>query len=180
MTTGSFMTTNEEQAATLESRDYKDPQCVCYDIGRDAFNQGQNAQYKPAIEPELQPTIVAKGPGAVSSGYTVRRLTPLECERLQGFPDGWTDIGEWTDSNGKTKECKDSYRYKALGNSIAIPPWTWVLERLCRFGKATTMASLFDGIGGFSLIWERINGKSSAIWASEIEEFPIAVTKKHF
>ena len=58
------------------------------------------------------------------STYQVRRLTPMECERLQGFPDGWTDIGEWTDTKGKVhKESTDSARYKALGNSIAIPPW---------------------------------------------------------
>lgn len=42
------------------------------------------------------------------------------------------------------------------------------------------MASLFDGIGGFPLIWEQLNGKGSCLWASEIEEFPIAVTKIHF
>ena len=48
----------------------------------------------------------------------VRRLTPLECERLQGFPDGWTDIGEWVDSKGKKHKAADSPRYKALGNSI--------------------------------------------------------------
>lgn len=118
----------------------------------------------------------------VATEYIVRRLTPLECERLQGFPDGWTDIGEYTDSKGKVhKECADSARYKALGNSIAIPPWTYVLQRLsvcC--GTEATMASLFDGIGGFPLIWERINGKGSCLWASEIEDFPIAVTKYHF
>jgi len=51
----------------------------------------------------------------------VRRLTPLECERLQGFPDGWTDIGDWTDSRGKKHKAADSPRYKALGNSIALP-----------------------------------------------------------
>ena len=43
--------------------------------------------------------------------------------------------------------------------------------------KSITMASLFDGIGGFPYIWEQINGKGSCLWASEIEEFPIAVTK---
>ena len=43
--------------------------------------------------------------------------------------------------------------------------------------KMLTMGSLFDGIGGFPLIWEEINGKGSCLWASEIEEFPIAVTK---
>ena len=112
------------------------------------------------------------------SGYIVRRLTPLECERLQGFPDGWTDIGEWTDSNGKVKKTSDSARYKALGNSIAIPPWKWVLKRICAcYERDATMASLFDGIGGFPYIWEQFNGKGSCLWASEIEEFPIAVTK---
>ena len=43
-----------------------------------------------------------------------------------------------------------------------------------------TLGSLFDGIGGFPLIWETLNGKGSCLWASEIEEFPIAVTKYHF
>lgn len=112
----------------------------------------------------------------------VRRLTPLECERLQGYPDGWTDIGPWTDSAGKLhKESSDSARYKALGNSIALPPWAWVLKRLCAcYERTATMASLFDGIGGFPLIWERLNGAGSCLWASEIEEFPIAVTKMRF
>jgi len=106
---------------------------VAYGIGRDAFNQGQNAQFRPAIEAELQPTLVAKGPGAVAeptyssskasfftyaeeeiantlvatdykdpplindydaTDYIVRRLTPTECARLQGFPDWWcSDLG---------------------------------------------------------------------------------------
>jgi len=99
-----------------------------FGIGRDAYNQGQNAKFTPTIEEELQPTLVAKGPGAVAApygfdpsasrdlgqyfledcgntvvngtcpgyhngvvetGYTVRRLTPTECARLQGFPDWW-------------------------------------------------------------------------------------------
>jgi DNA (cytosine-5)-methyltransferase 1 len=112
----------------------------------------------------------------------VRRLTPLECERLQGYPDGWTNIGEWVDTKGKRhKESSDAARYKALGNSIVLPPWRFVLYRLCmQLGHVGTMASLFDGIGGFPLIWEQINGKGSCLWASEIEEFPIAVTKRRF
>ena len=114
---------------------------------------------------------------------TVRRLTPLECERLQGFPDGWTDIGAWVGENGKSHaESADTARYKALGNSIALPPWAYVLTRLslCVGCGHPTMASLFDGIGGFPLIWEWLNGKGSCLWASEIEDFPIAVTKYHF
>ncbi len=117
----------------------------------------------------------------VRVNHIVRRLTPLECERLQGFPDGWTDIGEWVDSKGKKHKDADSPRYKALGNSIAIPPWKWVCKRLCAcYERDATMASLFDGIGGFPLIWEQLNGKGSCLWASEIEEFPIAVTKLRF
>ena len=68
-----------------------------------------------------------------------------------------------------------------MGNSIALPPWSWVLKRLCAYyERDATMASLFDGIGGFPLIWERLNGPGSCLWASEIEEFPIAVTKARF
>ena len=111
----------------------------------------------------------------------VRRLTPLECERLQGFPDHWTDLGEWTDSKGKRHKDADSPRYKALGNSVALPPWKWLLKRLCgNYERDATMASLFDGIGGFPLIWEQLNGRGTCLWASEIEEFPIAVTKRRF
>jgi DNA (cytosine-5)-methyltransferase 1 len=109
----------------------------------------------------------------------VRRLTPLECERLQGYPDGWTDIGDWTDSKGKKHKAADSPRYKALGNSIALPFWQYLARRICaQYECDITMGSLFDGIGGFPLVFERCGAK--AVWASEIEEFPIAVTKKHF
>lgn len=91
MTTGSFAQVSENMAPTVLARDYKDPTAVCYGIGRDTFNQGKNAKFAPTFEPELQPTLVAKGPGAIQSGYTVRRLTPTECARLQGFPDWWCD-----------------------------------------------------------------------------------------
>lgn len=149
--------------------------CVahCMDVG--FFNSYQ----------DLSPTLLArtyKDPHLVCNvKHIVRRLTPLECERLQGFPDGWTDIGEWVDSKGKRHKESDSPRYKALGNSIAIPPWKWVCKRLCAcYERDATMASLFDGIGGFPYIWEQLNGKGSCLWASEIEEFPIAVTKLRF
>lgn len=111
----------------------------------------------------------------------VRRLTPLECERLQGFPDGWTDIGDWIDTKGKKHKSADAPRYKALGNSIALPFWLWMLRRMSEYLPAgATMGSLFDGIGGFPLCWETVHGKGKARWASEIEEFPIAVTKMRF
>ena len=140
------------------------------------------------------------GNNVVRTRYIVRRLTPLECERLQGYPDGWTQIGEvvgydrqvdeitggeyvqaiyeYIDENGKKKKTSDAARYKALGNSIALPPWKWVLKRLCAcYERDATMASLFDGIGGFPYLWEQLNGKGTCLWASEIEEFPMAVTK---
>lgn len=122
----------------------------------------------------------------VITNMVVRRLTPMECERLQGFPDGWTDIGDWvkTDKRGreiKVKGSADSPRYKALGNSIALPFWDWMLRRMARYlPEGATLGSLFDGIAGYPLIWERIHGRGTARWASEIEPFPIAVTKKHF
>lgn len=121
--------------------------------------------------------------------YIVRRLTPLECERLQGYPDGWTDIGDWIDSKGKKhKGDSDSPRYKALGNSIAISTddhrdssWDMIIKRIsAELYYKPKMGSLFDGIGGFPLLWERYNGAGTAVWASEIEEFPIAVTKLRF
>lgn len=115
------------------------------------------------------------------TNMVVRRLTPLECTRLQGYPDGWVDIGDWTDEKGKKHKDADSPKYKALGNSIALPFWDWMLRRMARYlPEGATLGSLFDGIAGFPLIWERIHGKGTARWASEIEPFPIAVTKKWF
>lgn len=113
--------------------------------------------------------------------WIVRRMTPTECERLQGYPDGWTDIGEWTDTKGKKHKPADSPRYKALGNSIALPQWFWIAQKMKSYmGDGAKLGSLFDGIGGFPLVWETTYGIGTARWASEIEEFPIAVTKKHF
>ena len=216
---------------------------VCTDVG--FFNSFQ----------ERSPTLLARGykdPHLVHEpNHIVRRLTPLECERLQGYPDGWTLIGEpkevtikdymtiqipgrdckykdeaeafdawaetteydedgnpivefdlknfgfvdqkvligehkeiqyfYKDEKGKKKRCADSQRYKALGNSIALPFWKVLVKRIsAMYDRDATMASLFDGIGGFPLIWEQINGKGSCLWASEIEEFPMAVTKVRF
>ncbi len=110
----------------------------------------------------------------------VRRLTPMECERLQGYPDEWTDIGDWVDSKGKKhKGESDGPRYKALGNSIALCWWEWLAEKICaEYDRPVEIASLFDGIGGFPLVFSRHGG--IPVWASEIEEFPIAVTKVRF
>lgn len=92
---------------------------------------------------------------------------------------GWTDIGEWTDSKGKTRQTSDTNRYKALGNSIALPYWKVLARRIAaQYDRDITMGSLFDGIGGFPLAFEHCGAK--AVWASEIDDYCIAVTKKHF
>lgn len=147
------------------------------DVTQDVSNTICANDYK---EPKVVYDARGNGDGTGECSI-VRRLTPLECERLQGFPCGWTDIGDWVDSNGKKRKTTDSARYKALGNSIALPPWKWVLKRLsAQYERDATMASLFDGIGGFPLIWEQLNGRGSCLWPSEIDEFPIAVTSKRF
>lgn len=118
----------------------------------------------------------------------VRRLTPIECARLQGYPDDWCEIGEWADSKGKLHKDADSPKYKALGNSIAVGFannhsgfWMWLMKRIsAQYERSATLGSLFDGIGGFPLAWARYNGAGNCRWASEIEEFPMAVTRKHF
>ena len=62
----------------------------------------------------------------VQTGKTVRRLTPIECERLQGFPDDYTNIKE---------KCPDGHRYKAMGNSMAVPVMRWIGERIHQENK---------------------------------------------
>lgn len=167
--------------STIVSRS---PSVVAYAIGNGQANNTGIYNKVGALNCMHDQQIVMysdKEHGQSAIKWIVRRLTPLECERLQGFPDGWTDIGDWTDGKGKKHKAADSARYKALGNSIAIPPWTWILHRLgVACGADKSMASLFDGIGGFPLIWERLNGAGSCSWSSEIDEFCIAVTKLRF
>lgn len=138
-----------------------DRHAVVYALDRASFNQGVNAQYDFEISDKgINSTVVAKGPSAVAYKmlcclrWIIRRLTPLECERLQGYPDFWTclkpketldgaEFSFWrdvmiTDKKIKGKQCNehptpeqltkwynklecDGSRYKALGNSLAIP-----------------------------------------------------------
>ena len=89
--------TQQEQTPSLMARDGKDPPLVSlpsYCLDRACFASGENAQYRLNVREEVAATLVAEGPSAVAevdSMYIVRRLTPLECCRLQGFPDGWTE-----------------------------------------------------------------------------------------
>lgn len=148
---------NEDVSFTLNATD---KHAVAYGIDRAAFNQGQNAKYSFAVEQEVQPTMVAKGPGAVAAPtyssskasfftnaekelantlvatdykdppmindtndnaeYIVRRLTPTECARLQGFPDGWCkNLETENPTDGDVAFWKDVFEThrKAMGTS---------------------------------------------------------------
>jgi DNA (cytosine-5)-methyltransferase 1 len=164
----------------IRSRDYKDPNIVCYD----ARGNG-DGMLSPTITGDHNSRITDYTAVVIEKiiRWIVRRLTPTECERLQGYPDGWTDLGEWVDSKGKVHKPADTPRYKALGNSIALPQWYYVLGGIAdRLPDNATLGSLFDGIGGFPYVWAQLHAgrKELCVWASEIEEFPIAVTKVHF
>ena len=140
---------------------------VAIGLDRASFNQGKNAQFGFKVEEECAPTVISKGPGAVSFepglarregadnrfgdevtstlrakmgdnlpavavDYIVRRLTPLECERLQGLPDGYTKIPH----RGKSAdECPDTPRYKALGNGWAVNCARWICQRIQEYEK---------------------------------------------
>lgn len=143
--------------STMKQRDYKDAtdlvvEPICFEprsqdgvhrIHGDispTLNTAQGGQRQPCVmsidcrnlrETAVHGTLQAKEnggqslnySGAIRTGYTVRRLTPLECERLQGYPDGWTALDH------EDKPVSDTQRYKALGNSFAIPNALFVISR---------------------------------------------------
>jgi site-specific DNA-cytosine methylase len=193
-----------------------DRHAVCFD--RATFNQGINAQYDfEVLQEGIVSTVVAKGPSGVCYDtrgtvivkksprkYIIRRLTPTECARLQGFPDWWSTLAPynpadaefWEDVrkthaeiNGKkykpVKDIKkwydklhtDSAEYKMWGNGIALPNAEYVMYGVASQG-AKTLGSLFDGSGGFPLAGI-LNG-ITPLWSSEVEPYPIAVTKSRF
>lgn len=179
-------------AGALPARDYKGPgradslgRVIAQPIGADLYNGTLTGDKAVTLTAATAKGGTNTGPSVIEKiiRWIVRRLTPTECERLQGYPDGWTDLGEWIDSKGKTHKDADTPRYKALGNSIALPQWYYVLGGIAdRLPDNATLGSLFDGIGGFPYVWAQLHAgrKELCVWASEIEEFPIAVTKKWF
>lgn len=147
----------------------KEPVCMSDRKGHNGITEDGTATTLTAEE-KARPTVGTS---------IVRRLTPMECIRLQGYPDTWLDIGDYTDENGRVRHEADTAKYKAAGNSIALPFWAWLFRRInAHYERQATMGSLFDGIGGFPLTALRSGIKP--LWASEIEAFPIAVCKKHF
>lgn len=179
-------------AGALLARDYKGPgradslgRVIAQPVGADLYNGTLTGDKAVTLTTATGQGGANTGPSVIEKiiRWIVRRLTPTECERLQGYPDGWTDLGEWVDSKGKAHKAADTPRYKALGNSIALPQWYYVLGGIAdRLPEDATLGSLFDGIGGFPYVWAQLHAgrKELCVWASEIEEFPIAVTKKWF
>ena len=162
-------------ASSLKERDYKD--------ATDLVVQGINGEVAGTLDASYY-----KGYGersgvereVVGTQSVIRRLTPRECCLLQGFPADWLDIGDWTDEKGKKHKDSDSAKYRAAGNSIALPFWQWLANRIVSQyeGKEVTIGSLFDGISGFPLVFSRAGARP--VWSSEIEPFCIAVAEKHF
>lgn len=179
-------------AGALLARDYKGPgradslgRVIAQPVGADLYNGNLTGDKAVTLTTATGQGGANTGPSVIEKiiRWIVRRLTPTECERLQGYPDGWTDLGSWVDSKGKAHKAADTPRYKALGNSIALPQWYYVLGGIAdRLPEDATLGSLFDGIGGFPYVWAQLHTgrKELCVWASEIEEFPIAVTKKWF
>jgi DNA (cytosine-5)-methyltransferase 1 len=96
------------------------------------IGRGENAgpQGTGATEGGPMFTLTKTDVHGVSQNMAVRRLTPVECERLQGFPDNWSRI-PW---KGKPEEeCPDGPRYKACGNSMAVPVMRWIGERIAAY-----------------------------------------------
>lgn len=179
-------------AGALLARNYKGPgradslgRVIAQPVGADLYNGTLTGDKAVTLTTATGQGGANTGPSVIEKiiRWIVRRLTPTECERLQGYPDGWTDLGDWVDSKGKAHKAADTPRYKALGNSIALPQWYYVLGGIAdRLPDNATLGSLFDGIGGFPYVWAQLHvgRKELCVWASEIEEFPIAVTKKWF
>lgn len=203
----------KDKTMSLKARDYKDPTIVAYGVDCRNFNESEEVfgtlQAKPNGGQSLNYS------GAVHTHYIVRRLTPTECARLQGFPDDWGHLQQKDDMtdeevefwrevfithqmvvNGKKREevqhrvetkkqiltwynklWTDGAEYKMWGNGVALPCVRLPIHNMAKLG-AKTMASLFDGSGGFPLagVLEGIE----PVWCSEIEPYPIAVTVERF
>ncbi len=111
-----------------------------------------------------------------NGAMAVRRLTPRECERLQGFPDDHTLI-PW---RGKSpQDCPDGPRYKALGNSMAVPCMAWIGKRIAMQHQGQVRyLSVCSGIEAASVAWEPLGWEPAAF--AEVEKFPSAVLAHHW
>lgn len=108
---------------------------VVYDM-----KQRHNPQESRDVQLTTENCSKIRGDSPIVHQHVVRRLTPVECERLQGFPDNYTNI-PWR----KSQESPDSLRYKALGNSMAVPVMRWIGERICMTTERINNANTIHG-----------------------------------
>ncbi|OTA14635.1 DNA -methyltransferase [Xenorhabdus vietnamensis] len=119
----------DDISSTLKARDCKGAtDLVTIALAGNTINRApENGGNGRGYQPEISYTLTTSDVHCVNYGYTVRRLTPVECERLQGFPDNHTQI-PW---KGKAAaDCPDGHRYRAIGNSMAVPVMAWIGERI--------------------------------------------------
>lgn len=121
-----------EQSPTCTA-DWHNP-AVCIAVAVDPVICMADNNAKAAIDEDMCGSlkVVGSAPSIAQGRMVVRRLTPMECERLQGFQDDWTKVPY----RGKpAEECPDGPRYKAIGNSFAVPVVRWIGERIAMADK---------------------------------------------
>ena len=106
----------EEKSPTLRANMGDNQVAVAVDV----YNQAIDGDVTATVTSAVGGTNTS-GPKIMNNNMAVRKLTPVECERLQGFPDNYTNIKE---------NCPDGHRYKAMGNSMAVPVMRWIGERI--------------------------------------------------
>lgn len=179
MTVGSYGQVGKEKTPTLEARGFKDPPVVgsppVYSLDRAAFSQGPNAKFGISVQEDSAQTLTSQGPNAVakpepSAEYIIRRLIPLECSRLQGYPDGWTE------NLGTDNPTEDEIRFwgnvfeehrKALGKSARPRSRNQIIKWLknprtdaaeyAAYGNSVAIPCVFFVLAGI-------------VWAEESEE----------
>jgi len=109
---------DDDTSSAMKARDYKGATDLVAAV--DCRNLYENKELSGTLQSKPNGGQPLNYQNPIKQGYAVRRLTPTECERLQGFPDGWTDI----------PGASDTGRYKALGNSVAIPCVAWIMGRI--------------------------------------------------
>ena len=95
-------------------------------LAQETYTFPSDMNFLPSFNTEVSNTLLRKGNMAINANMAVRRLTEVECERLQGFPDNYTNIKE---------NCPSGVRYKALGNSMAVPVMRWIGERINNYER---------------------------------------------
>ena len=185
MTTGSFTQVDQEKSPPLMARDYKDPPLVgmdetpsepegaAYAMDRACFSAGQNAQYSINIGKEKVPTLTAQGPGAViapETSYIVRRLTPRECCRLQGYPDGWTEqLGTEAPTDEEIRYWAGVFEewYRAAGKTAKAPSRNRIVKWL---RDPRTDSAEYKAYGNSVCVYCVLFVLAGIVWAEETEE----------